>query len=147
MGGARSPCDPCGLKGPAGVAPSIRPHRPESVTRTAAARDRGIHRETPRFQPRGPLSVTPHDELTVVLLGLPGYAALGHERGSLNAMCLTCGCMDAHKKMGENNIRFEDVKAAASENKRSVGETLRILEETLAKDRNGHQNEYRDHGS
>jgi hypothetical protein len=62
-------------------------------------------------------------------------------------MCLTCGCMDAHKKMGENNIRFEDVKAAASENKRSVGETLRILEETLAKDRNDHQNEYRDHGS
>ena len=39
-------------------------------------------------------------------------------------MCLTCGCMDAHKKMGEANIRFEDVKEAATENKRTVAETL-----------------------
>jgi len=38
-------------------------------------------------------------------------------------MCLTCGCMDAHLKMGERNIRFEDVKAAADENGRSIAET------------------------
>jgi hypothetical protein len=62
-------------------------------------------------------------------------------------MCLTCGCMDAHKKMGQANIRYEDVKQAATENKRSVAETLRIMEATLAKDRADHQNEYREHGS
>ena len=31
-------------------------------------------------------------------------------------MCLTCGCMDAHKQMGKANITYEDVKAAADEN-------------------------------
>src|SRR5205085_9708573 len=31
-------------------------------------------------------------------------------------MCLTCGCMDAHLEMGTNNIRYEDIKAAADEN-------------------------------
>ena len=62
-------------------------------------------------------------------------------------MCLTCGCMDAHKKMGQANITFEDVKRAATENKRSVAETLRIFEATVEKDRADHQNEYREHGS
>ena len=62
-------------------------------------------------------------------------------------MCLTCGCMDAHKKMGDANIRFEDIGRAATENKRSVAETLKIFEATLAKDRTDHQNEYRQHGS
>ena len=57
-------------------------------------------------------------------------------------MCLTCGCMDAHLEMGERNIRYEDVKAAADENGRSVTETLDIMDRTVAKDRGEHQNEY-----
>jgi len=57
-------------------------------------------------------------------------------------MCLTCGCMDAHLEMGEANIRFEDVKAAADENGRSVAETLDIMERTIAKDRADHTQEY-----
>jgi hypothetical protein len=57
-------------------------------------------------------------------------------------MCLTCGCMDAHLEMGQHNIRFEDIKAAADENGRSVAETLDIVEQTLAKDRGDHTEEY-----
>ena len=57
-------------------------------------------------------------------------------------MCLTCGCMDAHLEMGQHNIRFEDIKAAADENGRSVAETLDIVERTLAKDRGDHTEEY-----
>jgi hypothetical protein len=57
-------------------------------------------------------------------------------------MCLTCGCMDAHLEMGQRNIRFEDIKAAADENGRSVAETLDIVERTLAKDRGDHTEEY-----
>jgi len=57
-------------------------------------------------------------------------------------MCLTCGCMDAHLEMGEHNVRFEDIKAAAEENGRSVAETLDIVERTLAKDRGEHREEY-----
>ena len=57
-------------------------------------------------------------------------------------MCLTCGCMDAHLQMGEHNIRYEDVKAAADENGRSVAETLDIVERTLAKDKGDHAQEY-----
>ena len=57
-------------------------------------------------------------------------------------MCLTCGCMDAHLEMGENNIRYEDVKAAADENGRSVAETIDIMERTIAKDREAHAQEY-----
>ena len=57
-------------------------------------------------------------------------------------MCLTCGCMDAHLEMGKTNIRYEDVKAAAEENGRSVAETLDILERTVAKDRGEHAAEY-----
>ena len=37
-------------------------------------------------------------------------------------MCLTCGCMDAHLEMGEHNVRYEDIKAAADENGKSVPE-------------------------
>jgi hypothetical protein len=58
------------------------------------------------------------------------------------AMCLTCGCMDAHKEMGENNIRYEDVKAAADENGNSMAETIDIMERTIAKDRGEHSQEY-----
>ena len=57
-------------------------------------------------------------------------------------MCLTCGCMDAHLKMCEHNVRFEDIEAAAEENGRSVAETFDIVERTLAKDRGDHPQEY-----
>jgi hypothetical protein len=57
-------------------------------------------------------------------------------------MCLTCGCMQAHLEMGEKNIRYEDVKAAADENGRSVAETLDIVERTVAIDRKDHPAEY-----
>ena len=57
-------------------------------------------------------------------------------------MCLTCGCMDAHLEMGEANITYEDVKAAADENERSVAETLDIIDRTVAKDRAEHGQEY-----
>jgi hypothetical protein len=57
-------------------------------------------------------------------------------------MCLTCGCMDAHLEMGTTNIRYEDVKAAADKNGRSVAETLDIVERTVAKDRADHAQEY-----
>ena len=57
-------------------------------------------------------------------------------------MCLTCGCMQAHLQMGEHNVRFEDIEAAARENDRSVAETFDIVERTLAKDRGDHPEEY-----
>jgi hypothetical protein len=57
-------------------------------------------------------------------------------------MCLTCGCMDAHLEMGSANITYEDVKAAADENGRTVSETLDIIERTVAKDRGEHAEEY-----
>jgi hypothetical protein len=57
-------------------------------------------------------------------------------------MCLTCGCMDAHLEMGERNLRYEDIKAAADENGRSVAETLDIMDRTVAKDRQNHAQEY-----
>jgi hypothetical protein len=50
--------------------------------------------------------------------------------------------MDAHLDMGEVNIRYEDVKAAADENNRSVAETIDIMERTIAKDREQHAPEY-----
>jgi len=57
-------------------------------------------------------------------------------------MCLTCGCMDAHREMGEANITYEDMKRAADENGRSVEETLRTFDATVDKDRHEHSNEY-----
>lgn len=57
-------------------------------------------------------------------------------------MCLTCGCMDAHLEMGDANITYEDVKAAADENERSVAETVDIIDRTIAKDRAEHGQEY-----
>ncbi len=50
--------------------------------------------------------------------------------------------MDAHLKMGEANITYEDVKAAADENGRSVDETLDIIKRTSDKDRGDHPQEY-----
>ncbi len=57
-------------------------------------------------------------------------------------MCLTCGCMDAHREMGEANITYEDIKRAADENGKSVKDTLRIFEDTVSKDRGEHAQEY-----
>ena len=57
-------------------------------------------------------------------------------------MCLTCGCMQAHLEMGEKNLRYEDVKAAADENGRSVAETFDIMYRTMTKDRDEHAAEY-----
>jgi hypothetical protein len=57
-------------------------------------------------------------------------------------MCLTCGCMRAHLEMGEHNIRYEDLKAAADENGNSVAETIDIIERTLEIDRGDHRQEY-----
>ena len=57
-------------------------------------------------------------------------------------MCLTCGCMDAHREMGEANITYEDIKRAADENGQSVEETLETFGATKAKDRAEHPQEY-----
>ncbi len=57
-------------------------------------------------------------------------------------MCLSCGCMDAHRVMGEANITYEDVKKAADENGRTVAETLDIVDRTVAIDREKHPPEY-----
>jgi hypothetical protein len=61
-------------------------------------------------------------------------------------MCLTCGCMDAHLEMGSSNITYEDIKAAADENGRTVAETLDIIDRTVAKDRSEHADEYASSG-
>jgi hypothetical protein len=50
--------------------------------------------------------------------------------------------MDAHLEMGSANITYEDVKAAADENGRTVAETLAIVDRTVAKDRGEHAQEY-----
>jgi hypothetical protein len=50
--------------------------------------------------------------------------------------------MQAHLQMGEHNIRYEDVKAAAEENGRSVAETIEIIDQTWAIDREDHAAEY-----
>jgi hypothetical protein len=57
-------------------------------------------------------------------------------------MCPTCGCMDAHLEMGEHNFTYEDLKAAADENGKSVPETLDIVKRTAAKDKEEHAQEY-----
>ena len=56
-------------------------------------------------------------------------------------MCLTCGCMDAHKVMG-NNITYEDLKKIADDNGKTVEDTLTTIKETADKDRPKHQAEY-----
>jgi hypothetical protein len=57
-------------------------------------------------------------------------------------MCLTCGCMDAHREMGAEDITYEDLKKAADANGRSVEETLDIWDRTAQKDRHEHPQEY-----
>jgi hypothetical protein len=56
-------------------------------------------------------------------------------------MCLTCGCMDAHKVMGDN-ITYEDLKRIADGNGKSVDETLGIVRRTADVDRGRHADEY-----
>ena len=57
-------------------------------------------------------------------------------------MCLTCGCMQAHLDMGEQHIRYEDLKAAADASGKTVAETIDIMERTLDIDRGDHAQEY-----
>jgi hypothetical protein len=45
-------------------------------------------------------------------------------------------------EMGEKDVRYEDIAAAAEQNGRSVAETFDIVERTIAKDRNDHPQEY-----
>ena len=56
-------------------------------------------------------------------------------------MCLTCGCNDAHKRMGDN-LTYEDVRDVAVANGKTVDETLRTLNTTAADDRAQHREEY-----
>ncbi len=49
-------------------------------------------------------------------------------------MCLTCGCGEPNKKMGEANITYDDVKRAADENGLSVSETVDKLSEATTYD-------------
>jgi hypothetical protein len=57
-------------------------------------------------------------------------------------MCLTCGCMDAHKVMGDN-ITYEDLKRIADGNGKTVDETLDVVRRTASADREQHPAEYR----
>jgi len=50
--------------------------------------------------------------------------------------------MDAHQEMGEHNLTYDDLKAAADENGKSVAETLEIVSRTAAKDKENHAQEY-----
>jgi hypothetical protein len=56
-------------------------------------------------------------------------------------MCLTCGCMDAHKVMGDN-VTYEDLKRIADGNGKNVDETLEIVARTVDMDRQDHEREY-----
>jgi uncharacterized hydantoinase/oxoprolinase family protein len=56
-------------------------------------------------------------------------------------MCLTCGCMDAHKVMGDN-VTYEDLKRIADGNGKNVDETLEIVARTVDMDRQDHEQEY-----
>ena len=56
-------------------------------------------------------------------------------------MCLTCGCMEAHRVMGDN-ITYEDLKRIADGNGKTVEETLDIVARTAEVDRGDHEQEY-----
>lgn len=49
-------------------------------------------------------------------------------------MCLTCGCMQAHKEMTEADSTYEAVKRAADQNGAPVAEALATISRTAAKD-------------
>jgi hypothetical protein len=66
---------------------------------------------------------------------------LGNSRRK--AMCLNCGCHQAHEAHGEpKNITYEDVKAAAEANGMGIGESLVMMLETAEEDRQQHRGEY-----
>jgi hypothetical protein len=50
--------------------------------------------------------------------------------------------MDAHKEMTDQDIDYDNVKAAAEANGRSIGETVDIMQRTIAKDQGDHASEY-----
>ena len=56
-------------------------------------------------------------------------------------MCLTCGCGDAHQKMGKN-LTYEDLRDVAVENDQPVDQILRVMAATAADDRAQHTEEY-----
>ena len=56
-------------------------------------------------------------------------------------MCLTCGCLDAHKVMGDN-VTYEDLKRIAEANGKTVDETLDVVTQTADIDRGRHAAEY-----
>ena len=56
-------------------------------------------------------------------------------------MCLTCGCLDAHKVMGDN-VTYDDLKRIAEANGKTVDETLDVITQTAEIDRGRHQSEY-----
>jgi hypothetical protein len=56
-------------------------------------------------------------------------------------MCLSCGCGQAHKRMG-SNITYEDVRDIAQENGKTVEQTIHTMAETAQKDRSVHREEY-----
>ena len=58
-------------------------------------------------------------------------------------MCLTCGCMEAHRVMGDN-ITYEDLERIADGNGKTVAETLEIIDRTAEIDRAEHEQEYTD---
>jgi hypothetical protein len=43
-------------------------------------------------------------------------------------MCLTCGCGEPHKEMGEDNITYDDIKRAADANNMTIADTLTKLQ-------------------
>ena len=56
-------------------------------------------------------------------------------------MCMTCGCMEAHRVMGDN-VTYEDLKRIAEGNEKTVAETLDIIDRTAQIDRAEHEREY-----
>lgn len=56
-------------------------------------------------------------------------------------MCLTCGCMQAHLEMGDNDT-YEDLKRMADGNGKTVEETLDTIARTAEIDRRDHPQEY-----
>jgi hypothetical protein len=56
-------------------------------------------------------------------------------------MCLTCGCNDAHKSMG-NNLTYEDIREVAVANGKTVDDTLKMMNTTAAADKARHTDEY-----
>jgi len=57
-------------------------------------------------------------------------------------MCLTCGCMQAHKVMTKVDVTYEDVKRAADQNGATVEQILTTIGKTADIDRDKHPAEY-----